>query len=493
MPTGENIHYDARPFVHHIRWGLFFIGILLAGCVTEKDVEPPVQMPAAFSQTGVTAAPDQWWTAFNDTELNERIERSLAFNLTLEAVWLRLQEAEAVITREASSLYPSIDAIFEGEYTGGDLSSQQLGAGLTASYELDLWGRIRSLVDAERYRAQATYFDYQTAALTLTATVAATYYQLVEAQNQRDLLLEQIAVNEKVYDSLKARFSSGLIRSADILRQQQLIEATREQVIVEEARIGIFENALAVLEGLPPESGKPSLDEALPELPPMPSTGVPAELIQRRPDVQSAYFLVKAANADLAAAITNQYPRISLSASLLTVGENPSDLFGSWIRSIAGQIVAPVFDAGRRAAEVDRNEALEQRRVMEYGQVVLDALQEVEDALVREQKQVERLASIREQLRLARLSYQRLQIEYFNGVTEFLDVLTALIEEQRLQRQLLEGQRTLIEFRIALYRALAGSIETDRELVAALVKETEEEEYEAWLKRERPGNPQRNR
>ncbi|WP_309385879.1 efflux transporter outer membrane subunit [Cerasicoccus frondis] len=452
-------------------------------------------MPTAFSDTGSVVIPDNWWTAFGDEALNDRMERALSFNLSLEAVWLRLMEAQAVITRESASLYPSVDAFFEGAAgsgSGGSSSFQEFGAGLNASYEVDLWGRIRSLVDAERFRAEATFYDYQTAALTLTAQVAVTYYQLVEAQNQRDLLLEQIKVNEQVYGSLKARFSSGLIRSADLIRQQQLIEATREQVIVVEARIGVLENALAVLEGKPPEVGEPVADERLPELPPMPSTGVPAALVQRRPDVQAAYFVVKAANADLAAAITNQYPRLSLDAAIFTVGETPSDLFGSWIRSIAGQIVAPVFDAGRRAAEVDRNQALQQRRVMEYGQVVLDAFQEVEDALVREQKQVERIASIEEQLRLARMSYQRLQIEYFNGVTEYLDVLTALIEEQRLQRQLLEGRRTLIEFRIALYRALAGSIETDREVVAALIQETEDEEYATWLSRQRPGNPTRN-
>lgn len=427
--------------------------------------------------------PDQWWTAFDDPALNERIERSLAFNLDLAAIWQRLMEAEAVVNRESSALYPNVDAIFDGDFSQtGSTRVKGFSAGLAAEYEIDLWGRIRSLVEAEEFRADATYFDYQTAALTLSALVAQNYYQLVEAQNQRQLLLEQIEVNQKVLRSLKARFAGGLIRSADILRQEQLIEATNEQVIVVEARIGVLENTLAVLEGLPPEQGSPARDESLPALPPMPDTGAPAALVQRRPDVQAAYYLVKAANADLAAAITNQFPRLSLTASIITAGTEPSDLFSSWIRSIAGQIVMPVFDAGRRASEVERNEAVEERRVLEYGQTVLDAFQEVEDALVRERKQVERIASISRQLELARSAYNRLQIEYFNGVTEYLDVLTALIEEQQLQRDLLEARRNLIEFRIALYRALAGGVETDREVVAALIQQNEDEEYEAWLK-----------
>lgn len=464
------------------RWGLLVLITGLVGCTSNKEIDPPVQMPAAFSETGGAAIPDQWWEAFHDPELNARIERSLSFNLDLAAVWQRLMEAEAVVNRESSALYPNVDAIFDGAFSQtGSTRSKEFSFGLAAEYEIDLWGRIRSLVEAEEFRADATYFDYQTAALTLSALVAQTYYQLVEAQNQRDLLLEQIETNQKVLRSLKARFSGGLIRSADILRQEQLIENTREQVIVVEARIGVLENALAVLEGHSPEQGEPARDEALPDLPAMPDTGAPAALVQRRPDVQSAYSLVKAANADLAAAITNQFPRLSLTASIITVGTEPSDLFSSWIRSIAGQIVMPIFDAGRRASEVERNEALEQRRVLEYGQTVLDAFQEVEDALVRERKQVERIASIARQLELARSAYNRLQIEYFNGVTEYLDVLTALIEEQQLQRDLLEARRNLIEFRIALYRALAGRIETDREVVAALIQQKEDEEYQAWL------------
>ncbi|MGE9297222.1 MAG: efflux transporter outer membrane subunit [Puniceicoccales bacterium] len=433
----------------------------MAGCAT-KEIEPPVEVPGAFSQSGTAVVPDRWWTAFNDPGLDEHMERALAFNLTLEAAWERLQEAQAVVNRESAAMYPNFDAVFDGDYS--QVHSNRVEGysfGLVAEYEVDLWGRIRSLVEAEEFRSEATFYDYQTAALTLSAEVARTYFQLVESQNQRDLLHEQIRINENVLSSLKTRFGAGLIRSADILRQEQLIEATREQIIVEEATIGVLENKLAVLQGRPPEMGEPVQDEVLPELPPMPNTGLPAALVQRRPDVQSAYSLVRAANADLAAAITNQYPRLTLSASLETAATNPSDLFGTWVRSIAGQVVAPIFDAGRRASEVERNEAVERRRVLDYGQSVLVAFQEVEDSLVLEQKQIERITSIRRQLQLSRSSYNRLQIEYFNGITEYLDVLTALIEEQRLQRDLLLAHRNLLEFRIGLYRALAGGFLTD--------------------------------
>jgi len=462
------------------------LSLALVGCATDREIQPPVEMPGQFSETGNAVLPERWWTAFDDPGLNDHIERALALNLDLEAAWERLIEAQAVVDRESSALYPNVDAIFDGDFAqSGSTRTEGYAFGLVAEYEVDLWGRIRSQVEAEGFRADTTFFDYQAAALSLSAEVARTYYQVVEARNQRDLLREQIRTNEQVLRSLEQRFGAGLIRSADILRQEQLIENTREQVIVIEATLGVLENKLAVLEGRPPEKGYPVPDEPLPALPPMPKTGVPAALVQRRPDVQATYHLVRAANADLAAAITNQYPRLTISAALETAATTPGDLFGTWVRSIAGQIVAPVFDAGRRASEVERNAAIERRRVLEYGQSVLTAFQEVEDALVREQKQVERIASIARQVELARRAYNRLQIEYFNGVTEYLDVLTALIEEQRLQREELRARRDLIELRIGLYRALAGGFETDRERVAELIQENEDRKYQAWLNNRR--------
>lgn len=205
------------------------------------------------------------------------------------------------------------------------------------------------------------------------------------------------------------------------------------------------------------------LPAGLPELPALPETGVPLELIQRRPDVQSIYYALRAADRDLAAAISSQYPRLSLSASASSVADNVGNLFKDWTLSLAGNLLAPVFYAGRLRAEVDRNEAVKAELLNTYSQTVLTAFREVEDALALERNQTRSIASIEAQLDLARQSYEQLRLEFFNGISDYLDVLVALTEQQRLERALVSARLNLLEYRIALHRALAGSIETDFE------------------------------
>jgi outer membrane protein TolC len=195
----------------------------------------------------------------------------------------------------------------------------------------------------------------------------------------------------------------------------------------------------------------------------LPDTGLPVELLRRRPDVAAAYNRVKAADEDLAAAISNQYPRLTLTASLSATEDEALNLFDEWARSFAGDLTAPLLDAGQRRAEVERARAAKMQRLYRYGQTMLGALREVGDALIQEKKQAQRIRSLREQVRLAEETYERLRYEYFNGAGDYIDVLTALTDEQELRRDLLSARLALVEFRIALYRALAGGFRTERE------------------------------
>jgi len=275
-----------------------------------------------------------------------------------------------------------------------------------------------------------------------------------------------VETNEKVLQLLKVRFTSGQIRSVDILRQVQLVEATREQQIFAETRLQVLEHALAVLLGKTPQTNIQPVENNLPGLPPIPETGIPAELIERRPDVRSAFNLLRAADRDLAAAISNKYPRLSISASISTGAYDIEDLFTDWGRGIAADLLSPLFRGGELNAEVDRAEAVKQQRLYEYGDAVLTAFREVEDALVQEKQQVRSIESLERQVELAVQTNDQLRSEYMNGMSNYLDVLTALDEEQQLRRDLLSSKLELLEYRIALYRALAGGIETRPETVA---------------------------
>jgi NodT family efflux transporter outer membrane factor (OMF) lipoprotein len=442
-------------------------GLGLQGCYSPEPIgERPLQDAPAFSVIDGVEPADRWWAGFDDERLNERIDRALAENFELDSAWQRLQAARALARRRGSDRAIDLDAV-GGATRDESLTSADdrttLRLGLAASYEVDLWGRIDALIEADALRGDATEADYRAAAITLSAAVALTWYQIAETRLEASLVAEQLETNETFASLLRERFNAGLIRSADLLRQRQLVEATREQLIVLRAEREVLEHQLAILEGRSPQSPGALPDVALPTLADPPAVGLPADLLLRRPDVQAAALRLTAADRDLAAAVTDQYPRLNLFASLDTIAERPADLFEDWLASIAGQAVAPLLDGGERRAEVQRNEAIAQQRVAEYGQTVLQAFVEVEDALAQEARQVERLASLSEQLRLANAAVDQLRDEFLNGVGDYLAVLTALQEKQRLERSVVSARLDRVLFRIALHRAIAGGFATPRD------------------------------
>ncbi len=434
---------------------------LLASCT--QNLESPAELAPVntpFSISGSAERERSWWRAFDDPDLNALIQTALDESPDLRSVWERLQAAEALARRERAGLFPEIDAFLAAESSNdGDESTDLFDSGLAASYEVDLWGRIRSQAAAERFRAEAAKADYEAAALTLSGEVALAWYRLLARRETLSLIEAQIEANTKVVDSLLTRFRGGEARSVDVLRQEQLLEATRELKLIAESDIAVLNNRLQVLTGHAPQ-GSPDYPKAkLPKLTVLPKTGLPAELLMRRPDLQAAYLELKAADRELASAISDRYPRLDLTASLRSSAEDPSDLFDDWIRSIAGDLIGPVIDGGNRRAEVDRRAALLRQRMAEFTQNSLLAFQEVEDALIREQKEAQRLASLQKQLELQETAFEQLQREFLNGVGNFIDVLTAQTGAQQLQRDRIESQRRQIEFRIALHRAIAGSLE----------------------------------
>ena len=430
-----------------------------------QNVEAPIEQAEDFSFTGTGAIPEKWWTSFNDPVLNNLIDSALTENLNLAATWEQFMAAQAILRREKSSLWPDIELVArsavsrpEPDFAGGE----NFQAGLAAAYEVDLWGRIRAGIEAEEFRAEASFYDYQAAAMTLSAEISATWFQLLTFRKQLDLTNRQIETNEEIIRLIRARFTSGQIRAVDILRQQQLLESTRDQKIFFETQLRLLQNQLAVLLGRPPQNLSISPESNLPELPPLPETGLPLELIRRRPDVKQAYNQVLAADREMAVAIRNKYPRISFDIIAQSRSNNYGNLFQDWAYTLAGNLVAPLLYGGRNRAEVDRTTALKNQQLFLYGQTVLNSFREVEDALIQEQKQKERIEVLKRRLDLAQKTNKQLRIEFLNGLSEYLDVLLSLDQEQQLQRDILEARQTLLEHRITLYRTLAGGFETER-------------------------------
>ncbi len=433
--------------------------LLLTACsATSPPREWSVEPPPQFSRPGGDQdLSDRWWLAFHDPRLDKLIEQALSDSFTLQAAWARLRQAEAVARRERGTLWPELDVEASVKRQDSNSSeaetSRQLG--LSASYEIDLWGRLRSSSEAAVLDARASAADLLTAAITLSAEVADTWYQLLEQRAQVTLVAGQIDTNRQLLKLVEARFRIGQTNASDIYRQRQLLAQTEGELAQAEARLDSLKHQLSILLGAFP--GSESLPEGrqLPALGPLPATGVPAELMQRRPDLQAARLRLGAADARAAAAVAARYPRIDLSAAI-TTSSSSGELFSDWLGNLMAQLTLPLFDGGQRRAESERAQAAALEVWSDYRQVLLEALAEVETALTAELGQRRYLASLEAQLQQAEAVQRQERQRYFQGDSDYLSVLDALRSRQSLERQQVTAQRQLISDRIQLVRALAG-------------------------------------
>ena len=443
--------------------GLFivFFGIL-CGCIpiTNRTITP-ISLPANFSIQGGVPLQAKWWLDFQDTALNLLVNKAITGNFSLLIARERINEARAIARQAGASLVPAIDGQGVASSTRNDSADTTRGSislGLAASYEIDLWGRLRTKRDAAVLDARATEADYQTAAISLIAEVAVTWYQLVETDLQSELLSQQKEINSKVLKLISAQFRSGKIGIADVLQQRQLVESNIGDLAGLRADARVFEHQLAILIGLPPGGVELPKRVELPTLPLLPKTGIPLDLLTTRPDLESSFQRLKAADNRVATAVADRFPRLSISADMSTSGEHSRELFNNWISTLGANIFAPLFDGGQRKAEIARNEAIAREQFFSYGQTILEAIGEVENGLIREKEQQIILNSLKTQLKYAAETIDNVTNRYRQGAENYERVLLALLSHQGLQRNILTSRRQLINFRISLYRALSGRI-----------------------------------
>lgn len=447
----------------------------LAACASPapESVDAPVALPEAFGDGGARVLPERWWLDFEDEALAVLIDEALAANFDLRTFWDRLAQIEAIAVIEGAPRKVQADVFARGRAgvagrKSNTNSDNDLGFGLAASYELDVWGRLRARHAAALLDVKASEEELMAAAISLSALVATTWYQLVEQRAQHDLLTRQIESNAQVLELLELRFRQGQLAAADVLRQRQLVESTRGERIAVEERTRLLEYQLAVLLGHPPGRLAPPGRSELVELPPLPATGVPAALVERRPDVREVFSDVLAADRRVAEAIADRYPRFTLSLAADTGGPGVADIFDAWFANLVLAVVQPLLDGGQRRAEVARTQAVVSERVHQYGAAILLALREVEDALVQERKRTEQAENLDRRLVLAREVLARLRDRYVQGKVNYIDVLQALVSQQSLERSRLALERERIEFRINLCRALAGGWKMERPPLATV-------------------------
>jgi NodT family efflux transporter outer membrane factor (OMF) lipoprotein len=445
---------------------------------TERN-GPPVVVPERFSTTGEAAVPDRWWESFEDATLDRLVKEALGRNLDLKVAWDRLDQAAALARQAGAPEWPALDAVGDVGFTRARARSSFTGEtdtftvedyllGLRVAYEVDLWGRIRRTREAAELDVRASASDVAATAMVLAARVAAAWYELVQQQASLDLFEEQRKISRTLLDLVELRFKQGSVSAVDVFQQRRQLEAVKAEIPLARMRSSVLEHQLAVLLGHPPTRQVAEPLRVIPGLPPRPATGVPAALVQRRPDLKAALARLAAADQRTAAAIADRFPALRLTGRLETAGVDIQDLFSLWLANLAAGLTAPLIDGGRRAAEVDRTRAVASERLHQYGQTVLNACQEVEDALVQEHRQAQYLENVTLRVGIAREELRRTRERYLNGVTDYIPVLASIQGLQLLERQQLEEQRKLIQYRIDLYRALGGGWKLERPAPDAL-------------------------
>jgi len=453
--------------------GLVAIVLICLSCTVHKvkeDLPPPVSVPDTFQEAGEGgASPLFWWEAFQDPELNHLEAKALTGNFDLRQAWDRLAQAGALARMAASAQWPEVTfgagagrarTVSSGGLPGTSVEYDTIPITLGAAYEVDIWKRISSLKRGALLDMEASRQDLDSVAMTLSAQVAEAWFSFIEEGAQLELLKRQQETGRTFLELTLLRFSTGQSSALDVYQQRQQLASTLAQIPLAEGRREVLRHQLAVLAG---EASLPSLGPGpgrLADLPPFPEVGLPAELLKRRPDVRRAQLSLAAADYRVAAAVADRFPAVRIGGETGFQSNDFGDIgniFSNWIWSVMANLSWPVFDGGRRKAEVDRTKAVVRERLDAYGQTVLLAIQEVEDALVQERKQAEYLRELERQVTLARDTLREARMRYVNGLNDYLPVLAALQSLQDLERNLLTARRNLLTYRVQLYRAMGGA------------------------------------
>lgn len=439
--------------------------LILSACTVHKvneEIKVPEVVPESYSHAGEAPHIDQWWKSFDDQTVDLLVGRVLQQNLDLRASWARLRQAEAIAVQAGAARLPSVnlnasassrDTVFAGQRFTQETYS--LNAGF--SWQVDLWNRLSSAERAASWDYAAARDDVEATALALSGSVVDLWFSVIEQRAVLHLLEAQIEANDKLLEILETRFNQGATNAVSVLQQREQVMALQAQIPTAESRLALLEHQLSVLLGRAPGQGLPGSKHDLPHLPELPATGVPIDLLKNRPDVRKAWAAVVAADYRVGVAVADRYPSLSLSGSGGFTAEDIGDLFSDFLWDIAAQLTAPLFDGGRRRAEVHRTEAVLDVALANYEKTVLTALREVEDALIQEQKQQEYLEQIGKKLDLSRLAYDSSMSRFSEGVGDFLTLLTQNQSVLRAEQDLVNGQKNLLSARIDLYQALGGT------------------------------------
>lgn len=437
------------------------------GAVLPHEASLSITLPEAFSSSGRIEIAQKWWEGFNDPQLNKLVDMALSDNLDFKMALSRLNQMKAVAGLAASSAHPSLGVSGGATWTDANFVSPAIttgwgySLGLSANYELDLFGKVAAKKKAATLNFRASGEDVSSIGISIISTLAEAWYELLSAREERKLIESQIKLSSENLELLSQRFDRGLIGRTEIIRAKQQLTSIASELPNNEMRIKLSQNQLCALLGLPPAGMEFSQSATLPRMSALPSTGVPSGLLTRRPDIRAARLRMEAKDEDFRSAVAARFPSVSITASSGGSGASVSGIFDNWLTNLGANLFAPLLNGGALKNEALRAEAASRESFHQYAKTILAALSEVENALARIEAQQRGAKSLTRQIELARDALRLTRARYNSGVVGYTMVIASQTELYTLMRREIASNKMAISNRIGLYRALAGGLEVD--------------------------------
>ncbi len=460
---------------------------LIQGCAVGPDfkkpemrlpqgwIEAPPKAPAAASGEKGQRELARWWEIFQDPMLSSLVERAVESNLDLKVAETRIAQARALRAAATGSLGPKLAGSVDFRRTrtpvsvptgpGGEgrtegLISDHYEAGFDAAWELDLFGGIRRGLEAAGAEVQAAIENRRDVLVSLAAEVARQYWELRAVQERIKVAAKNLEAQLHTAQITRKRFEAGFAGALDVANARAQAATTEAQIPVLKASERQRIYALSLLLGQEPGALLEELSQpgGLPQNPPQAPLGVPSELLRRRPDIRRAEAELHAATARVGVAVAELFPKFTITGSLSFQASDAANWF-SWVNriwSFGPGLSWRLFETGRVRAEIAQREAIQEQTLISYRQTVLQALKEVEDALVAAAREQEHRKALEEAVEANRKAVDLALKLYVEGQTDFLNVLQAQRALYGSEDELIQSLRNSCVQLVALYKALGG-------------------------------------
>jgi outer membrane protein, multidrug efflux system len=462
----KNIHYKIIAVI------MLCLSLLMqAGCTVGPDYKPQdVNAPAGWAGTNNASSPDKmllkWWTEFNDVNLTSLIERAMKSNLDLKLAGERIRQSRATLGVVDAAFWPvaSASANQTRNRSAIGAKSSLLTVGLDATWELDIFGGTRRNIEAAQAGVEAAIEDRRDVLVTLVSEVAVNYVQL--RGFQQEIVIAQNNLNSQRQSAavVRKRFEGGFVSALDMANADAQVATTLSQIPTLETSAQQAIYNIAVLLGQQPASLLDELTPAssIPVTPPDVPTGLPSQMLRRRPDIRRAEAQIHSATAQIGVATADLFPKFNLAGSMnFSAHGSQSMRWDTRTWSFGPSATWEIFNTGRVSANIEVQKALQQQSVLTYHKTVLTALQDVENALIAYSNEHQRNAALIDAVTANRKAVELSTKLYTEGQIEFLNLLDAQRSLFGSEDSLVQSNRNLSTNLIALYKALGGGWSED--------------------------------